>query len=98
MSVGSHGSGRTEWKDSRSVHAVEESTAWNDSFGCSRNGVGQMSQEEGAIYAHAVGKEMDVGTAGSKRRNLADVDACRQATSSGLACRWVSAQYMRRRG
>lgn len=40
--VGSHGLGRTGWKDSRSGYAVETSMTWNDSLERSGNGVGQM--------------------------------------------------------
>jgi hypothetical protein len=74
------------------------STGWNGSLGCSRNGVDQMLRAGEGIYARAVGMERDEGKVGSKRRNLAAADACRQEHSSDPACRWVSAHYMRRRG
>lgn len=56
---------------------VEENTTWDDNLGRSRNGADQMTHEGEGIYAHAAGMERDVGTAGSKKKNPAAVDACR---------------------
>jgi len=48
------------------------------------------------VYARAGRMKKGVERAGSRRKDLAAVNACRQGDPSHPACRWVTADYMRR--
>jgi len=50
------------------------------------------------VYVRAAGMERGGETAGSRRKGLAAVNACKQGDPSRPACRWAIADYMRRWG
>lgn len=63
----------------------------------SREGEGMVDGYRWVVCAHAGRMKRGEETARLRRKGLAAVNACRQEVPSCPACRWVNADYMRRR-